>query len=287
MIGITGATGKLGRLVIAELLRTIPASQIVAIARDSAKADDLAKQGVAIRHGDYDIPETLSAAVAGVEKLLLISANVVGRRAEQHRRVITAAKAASVGLIAYTSLLHAASSPLALAAEHVATEQMLADAGIPHVLLRNGWYTENYTGTLTNALASGVIIDASGDGRISAAARADYATAAAAVLVARQDQAGRVYELAGDEAFTMAAFAAEVARQSGRPIVFRNLSEVDYKAGLVASSMPEAVAAVFAGTSIGIARDGLFDDSHQLRTLIGRPTTPWQETVTAALKDLG
>jgi NAD(P)H dehydrogenase (quinone) len=287
MIGITGATGKLGRLVIDDLLRTTSASQIVAIARDPAKANDLTRKGIAVRYGDYNVPESLGGALAGIGRLLLISSSEVGRRVEQHRAVITAARHAGAGLVAYTSLLHAITSPLLVRKEHVLTEQILAESGVPFVLLRNGWYTENYTGALAEAMKTGEMIDDSGEGKISAAARADYAAGAAAVLRTQEDQAGRIYELAGDDAFTLAEFAANAARQSGRNIVYRNLSESEYKAALVAKGIPEPAAALFAANNTGIAQGGLFDSGRQLSRLIGRPTTPWTESVLAALKTLG
>jgi len=284
MIGFTGATGKLGRLVIDELLHTIAASEIIAIARDTAKASDLAAKGIIVRQGDYDAPDTFLSALAGIDKLLLISSNATGKREAQHRAVIEVAEQAGVGFIAYTSMLHASTSPLSLREEHVRTEELLADSSLSHALLRNGWYTENYTWNLADAIKSGEIVGGSADGRISAAARADYAAAAAVVLVAKDDQGGRIYELAGDDAFTMEEFAAEVARQSGKAVVYRNLSGADYKAHLVAKGLPEPVAASFAVT---ITQGGQFDDSHQLRRLIGRPTTPWTETIAAALRALG
>ena len=283
MIGVTAATGKLGRLVIDELLHTVPAPEIIAIARDTAKASDFAAKGIIVRQGDYDVPDTFLSALAGIDKLLFISSNAVGKREAQHRAVIEAAKQAGVGFIAYTSLLHASSSPLVLRLEHVRTEELLAASDLSHALLRNGWYTENYTGSLADAIKSGEIVGGSGGGRISATARADYAAAAAAVLVAKDDQHDHIYELAGDDAFTMAEFAAEVGRQSGKAVVYRNLSGAEYKAYLVAKGLPEPVAAGFAAT---IAQGGQFDDSHQLRQLIGRRTTPWTETIAAALRAL-
>jgi NAD(P)H dehydrogenase (quinone) len=284
MIGVTGATGKLGRFVIDELLHTVPALEIIAIARDTAKASDLAAKGIIVRQGDYEAPDTFLSALTGVDKLLFISSNTPGKREAQHRAVIEAAKQAGAGFIAYTSMLHASSSPLSLREEHVRTEELLADSGLSHALLRNGWYTENYTQSLADVIKSGEIIGGSGDGRISAAARADYAAAAAAVLVAKDDQGGRIYELAGDDAFTMAEFATEVARQSGKTVVYRDLSRVEYKAHLVAKGLPESEAAGFAAT---IDHGGQFDGSHQLRQLIGRPTTPWTEIIAVALRALG
>ena len=282
MIAITGATGQLGRLVIEALLPKIPAAQIVAAVRNPEKAKDLAALGVQVRQADYGQPATLEAAFQGVEKVLLISSSEVGQRAAQHGAVIDAAAKAGVKLIAYTSLLRADSSPLALAGEHKATEDALRASGLPFVLLRNGWYTENRTAGVAAALQHGAVLGAAGEGRTASAARADYAAAAAAVLT-REDQAGRVYELAGDTAYTLSELAAEIAHQSGKAVAYQDLPEPAFKAALVQAGLPEGFAGLLADSDTGTAKGGLFDDSRQLSQLIGRPTTPLATTVAAAL----
>lgn len=283
MIVITGATGQLGRLVIEALLKTVPAQGIVAAVRDPAKAADLAARGVQVRQADYTRPETLDAAFAGVTKLLLISSSAVGQRVAQHRAVIDAARRSGVGLLAYTSLLHADTSPLGLASEHAATEALLKASGLPVVVLRNGWYSENYAGSAPAAVAHGAVIGCAGDGRIASAARNDYAAAAAAALTG-ENQAGKVYELAGDAAYTLSEFAAEIARQAGKPVTYRNLTEADYRAALEGFGLPAPLAAMLADSDIGASKGGLFDDSRQLSALIGRPTTPMRESLAEALK---
>lgn len=283
MIVITGATGQLGRLVIRSLLEHVPAARIVAAVRNPARADDLAALGVEVREADYARPATLAAAFRGAQKLLLISSSEVGQRVAQHRNVIEAAQSAGVGLVAYTSLLHADRSPLALALEHRETEALLQASGVPHVLLRNGWYTENYLASLPAALQHGAFIGCAGQGRIASAARADYADAAAAVLLA-QEQAGRVYELAGDEAYTLADLAAELSRQSGKPTPYVDLPEAEYKAALLGAGLPEPLAGVLADSDTGASRGGLFDDGRQLSRLIGRPTAALGALVAAALR---
>lgn len=283
MIAITGASGQLGRLVIEELLKKLPAAEIVAVVRTPDRVKDLAGRGVNVRQADYDRPETLQAALQGVDKLLLISATDVGRRVAQHRTVIDAAKRAGVKLVVYTSVLHADTSPLALAAEHKETESLLKASGLPYVLLRNGWYSENYTASIPAALQHGAFLGSAGEGRIASAARADYAAAAAAVLT-RDNQAGLVYELAGDEAYTLAELAAEISRQSDKPVVYRNLPEAEYKAVLVGAGLPEGLAGLLAESDVGASKGGLFDDSHQLSRLIGRPTTPLASMVKAAIR---
>ncbi|WP_454621609.1 SDR family oxidoreductase [Bradyrhizobium cenepequi] len=282
-IAVTGATGQLGRLVIAELLRIAPSAHLIGIVRNASAAKDLAERGVELRTANYEDPAAVRAALAGVDKVLLISSSEIGQRVRQHSHVIDAAKAAGVKLIAYTSLLRADTSPMALAEEHRKTEALIRASAIPFVFLRNGWYTENYTGNVAAAVQQGAVLGAAGQGRISSAARADYAAAAAAVLASRDNQAGQIYELAGDNAFTLADYAAEIARQSGRPVVYKDLPAADYKAALVSIGLPEAFAALLAESDAKAAKGSLYDDSRQLSRLIARPTTPMAQSVAAAL----
>ncbi|EOC1348661.1 SDR family oxidoreductase [Cronobacter turicensis] len=283
MIAITGATGHLGQRVIDTLLNTVAAQEIVAIVRNPAKAAALSAKGVQVRAADYGDIAALTTAFAGVEKLLLISSSEVGQRAPQHRNVIDAAKTAGVKLIAYTSLLHADRSPLGLAEEHVATEKMLADAGIPYVLLRNGWYTENYLASVPPALEHGVFIGSAGDGKIASASRQDYAEAAAKVLTL-DNQAGRVYELAGDNAWTLRDLTALLSKETGKTVAYQNLSEADFAAALTGAGLPEGFAKLLADSDIGASEGGLFDDSRQLSALIGRPTTSLETSLRESLK---
>ncbi|MHA1002060.1 SDR family oxidoreductase [Leclercia pneumoniae] len=282
MIAITGATGQLGHHVIEQLLKTVPASQIVAIVRNPAKAGALSQQGIDVRQADYADQAAFTSALQGVEKLLLISSSEVGQRAPQHQNVINAAKAAGVKFIAYTSLQHADTSPLGLHVEHVATEKALAESGIPFTLLRNGWYTENYLASAPPALEHGVFIGSAGDGKIASATRADYA-AAAAKVIAEEGHAGKVYELAGDNAWTLSELAAELSKQSGKSVKYQNLSEADFSAALKSVGLPAGLAEMLADSDTGASKGGLFDDSHTLSALIGRPTTPLAESVKAIL----
>lgn len=285
MIAVTGATGQLGRLVIAALLKKVPANQIIAAVRSPEKAKDLADLGVQVRQADYSKPETLDSAFKGAEKLLLISSSEVGQREAQHNAVIAAAKRAGVKLLAYTSLLHADKSPLGLGVEHRATEKALSESGIPFVLLRNGWYTENYAASIAPALAHNTFIGSVGEGRISSAARQDYAEAAAAVLVL-EDQGGKIYELAGDESYTLAEFSAEIAHQSGKKVDYVNLPAAEFAKALLGAGLPEGLANMLADSDAGAEKGGLFDDSHTLSKLIGRPTTQVKEVIAATLKSL-
>lgn len=278
MIALTGATGQLGQFVVEALLKTVPAKEIIAIVRNPAKAEALSKQGLIVRQGDYNDQAALTQALAGVEKLLLISSSEVGQRAAQHRNVINAAKAAGVKFIAYTSLLHADTSPLGLHVEHVETEKLLAESGIPFALLRNGWYSENYLASAPAALAHGVFIGAAGEGKIASATRADYAAAAARVI-SEEGHAGKVYELAGDSAWTLSELAAMLSEASGKKVVYQNLSEADFAAALKGAGLPDGLAEMLADSDIGAAKGGLFDDSQTLSKLIGRPTTSIADSV--------
>jgi len=284
MFAVTGASGQLGRLVIAQLIaRGVPPAQIAALVRRPAQAAELAALGVQLREADYDRPATLAAALAGVDRLLLISSSEVGRRAPQHQAVIDAARAAGVGFLAYTSLLHADRSPLGLATEHVATEAALRASGLPHAILRHGWYTENYLASLPPALQHGAFIGAAGEGRIASATRQDYAEADAAVLLA-PPASGTVLELAGDEAYTLAEFTAELSRQSGRSVPYVNLPQSEFEAALAGAGLPGPIAALLADSDAGAAQGGLFDGGRALSALIGRPTTPLAPAMAAALR---
>jgi NAD(P)H dehydrogenase (quinone) len=281
---VTGATGQLGRLVVEALLgRGVPAGRVVAVVRDPEKAAGLAARGVQVRRADYAQPETLGAAFEGVGRLLLVSGNEVGRRVRQHENVVRAAERAGVELLAYTSILHADTSNMILAGEHKETEAIIRDSGLPYTLLRNGWYFENYHGPIKQALAHGSIMGSAGEGRVSAAARADYAEAAAAVLTGG-GHANKVYELAGDKGFTYGELAAEVARQAGREVVYQDVPAEQYAEALLGFGLPEPLARALADSDLGIKRGELFDEGGGLRTLNGRPTKTLADAVAEALK---
>ncbi|MDX4951281.1 SDR family oxidoreductase [Proteus mirabilis] len=282
MIAITGATGLLGQHVVESLLQTVPANQIVAFARDVKKGATLSQKGVLVRQADYNDKASLITALQGVDKLLLISSSDVGKRTVQHRNVIEAAKSADVQFIVYTSILHADRSPLSLHVEHVETEKMLADSGLSYTLLRNGWYTENYLASVPAVLEHGIFLGAAGDGKIASATRADYALAAARVI-SEEGHIGKVYELAGDEAWTLEQLAKELAKQSGKQVIYNNLSQADFVAALKTAGLPDKLSNMLADSDIGASKGGLFDDSHTLSKLIGRPTTTLAESIKAIL----
>jgi len=276
-IGVTGATGQLGRLVIASLKTKVAAKDIVALVRNPEKAADL---GVEARAFDYEAPNV--KAFDGIDKLLLISGSEIGQRARQHTNVIEAAKVAGLKEIVYTSLLKADSSTLNLAAEHLATEEVIKSSGMVYTILRNGWYTENYTGSVKGAVAAGAFIGSAGAGKIASAARADYAEAAAVVLTSN-DFAGQTLELSGDSAYTLSELAAEISKQTGKNIPYNDLPEAEYAKILTGFGIPEGFAQAIAGWDVSASKGDLFDDNKVLSKLIGRPTAPLATVVASSL----
>ena len=278
-IGVTGATGQLGRIVVEKLKGKVSAEEIVALVRSPKKAADL---GVEAREFDYSKPENLASALTGIEKLLIISGNEIGQRAVQHINIIEAAKKAGVKFIAYTSVLRANTSTLSLAAEHLETEKAIVSSGIPYAILRNGWYTENFTGSIGGVLASDAVFGSSGEGKVSSATRVDFADAAVVVLTTAGHE-NKTYELAGDTAFTMSEYAAEISYQTGKSITYKNLPVKEYEKLLVQVGLPEGIAYFLAGTQLPTEQGDLFDDTHQLSKLIGRSTTTLKQAIADAI----
>ncbi|WP_431971253.1 SDR family oxidoreductase [Nocardia sp. bgisy134] len=280
-VAIAGASGQLGRLVVEELLRAGEAP-VVAIVRDPQKVADLAERGVDVRRADYGDAAALDRALAGVDRLLLISGTEFGERVAQHTTVIRAAERAGVQLLAYTSIPGATENPLILAQEHRGTEAVLAESTVPYTLLRNSWYWENYLGGLAHAVESGVLHGAAGQGRVAGASRADYAAAAARVLTTDGHE-GRVYELGGDERLTYAELAQSISEAAGKTVRYENLAEADYAAVLEQVGLPAVYAKALADADTGIAAGVLDVDSGDLQKLLGRPSTPAVEVFRAAL----
>jgi NAD(P)H dehydrogenase (quinone) len=283
MIAVTGATGHLGRLVVTGLLDAgVPAGEVVAVVRTPDKAADLAERGVQVRQADYTDPAALETALKGVDRLLLISGSEVGQRVPQHTNVLQAAKANGVDLVVYTSAPKADDTPLPLAPEHIATERLIADFGIPAVVLRNNWYFENYDQQIGQAAETGTLAGSAGEGRVAAATRGDFAAATVAVLTAEQPAPG-VVELGGDEAWTLADLAAAVAAETGREVTYRDLSPEEHVRTLVAVGLPEGTAQFVVGLDQAIAQGALDTGSHALSELTGRPTTTLAEYVHTVL----
>jgi NAD(P)H dehydrogenase (quinone) len=278
-IAVTGATGQLGRLVVEHLKTKGSAIEIVALVRNPEKAADLA---VEVRAFDYEQPD--AQALQGIDKLLLISGNELGQRARQHANVIEAAKKAGLKSIVYTSLLKADRSTLSLAPEHAATEAAIKASGLTYTILRNGWYTENYTGSAKGAVGAGAFIGSAGEGKISSAARADYAEAAAVVLVS-DAYAGQTLELSGDSAFTLAELAAELSKLAGKTLPYQNLPEAEYAKILAGFGVPEVFAQAIASWDVSASKGDLYDEGKTLSTLIGRPTTPLSKVLEHALAE--
>ncbi|MFC9438146.1 SDR family oxidoreductase [Nocardia sp. NPDC057030] len=280
-VAVTGASGQLGRLVVQALLRE-GATPVVAIVRDPQKVADLAEQGADARQASYDDAESLDRALAGVDRVLLISGNEFGARVAQHTNVIRAAERAGVELLVYTSIPQGPRNPMILAQEHIGSEAALAESTVPHAILRNGWYWENYLGGLAHAVESGVLNGAAGEGRVAGAARADYAEAAAKVLTT-DGRAGQVYELGGDERLTYAELAEVISSVAGRPVRYQNLPQADYAAALQQAGLPADYAHALADADAGIQQALLDVTSGDLQKLLGRPSTPAAEVFRTAL----
>ncbi|MBD0825335.1 SDR family oxidoreductase [Aestuariibaculum marinum] len=278
-IGITGATGQLGTLVVEQLKKRGFSDNLVALVRSKEKAKSLE---IEAREFDYNNSESLEKALIGIDRLVFISANEIGQRARQHKNVIDAAKKSNVNWIAYTSLLRADSSTLNLAGEHLTTEQELKTSGVNHTILRNGWYTENYTASVPSAIENGAFIGCTGDGKISSAARLDFAEALA-IVITNEEHKGKVFELAGDESYTLTELAAEISNQTGKNIPYNNLPEEAYASILLQVGLPEGLAKGLASWDVSASNGDLFDDNHQLSTLLGRPTTPLAKSISEVL----
>ena len=281
-IAITGATGQLGNLVIEQLLQLTTAQNIIALVRNVDKAEHFKAQGIELREFDYDRPETLVPALSGVDKLLLISANEIGRRTPQHQAVIDAAKVASVPYLAYTSLLRANTSPLGLAQEHRETEKLIQDSGLRYTFLRNNWYSENYLAGVAHTIEIGTLFGAAQDGRISSASRIDYAEAAARVLTSTVHD-NQTYELAGSQSFSLSELATLIGQAASKTINYQNLSAEEYTQGLIQASLPAGLVEVIVDADIQTIQGAMYSDSQDLEQLIGRKTTNIQDAIKAAL----
>lgn len=280
-IGITGATGQLGNWVVQKLKERIGSEYLVALVRNPDKAKKLE---IEVRPFDYNEEDGLEESLKGIDSLLLISGSEIGKRRIQHQNVIKAALLADVKRIVYTSLLHADKSSMSLASEHMATEELLKVCNIPYTILRNGWYTENYTSGLKHAVESGVMVSSAGKGKISSATREDYAEAAAVILTS-EGYEGKVLELAGDESYTLNDLATEVSKQLGKEITHKNLPESEYAEILINSGLPRELAKSLASFDYCASKDELFDGDKVLSKILGRPTTSLREAVKTSIEN--
>ncbi|MGW5096649.1 SDR family oxidoreductase [Streptomyces nodosus] len=281
-IVVTGATGHLGRHVVEQLLEKVPAEQITAVVRTLEKAAGFAERGVRIAVADYNVPETFDGLFTAGDRVLLISGNEFDKgRTGQHRTVLDAARAAGVALFAYTSA--PGSLTAALADDHRDTEEAILASGVPYVLLRNGWYSENYTEQLAPVLEHGAVVAAAGEGRVASAARADYAAAAVAVLT-DEGHENTTYELSGDTAWGFGEYAAELSRQTGREIAYNAVSVEDLTGILTGAGLPAPLAAILAGVDASVEKGELAVTTGDLSRLTGRATTPLAESIALALK---
>ena len=273
---VTAATGQLGRLVVSSLLSNgVDPGQIVATGRSSERLTTFAQRGVRVAELDYNKPA--DGVISVGDTVLLISGSEVGQRIDQHRNVIELARSAGAARIVYTSVLRADRTTLAIAPEHVATEDILKASGLAWTILRNGWYNENYEQTFAQAAQHGVVITSAGDGRISSAARQDFAEAAAAVLTG-EGHDGTTYELAGDTAFTMRELADTFTAVLGRPITLQNLTSEDHRSALLSAGLEEPTAGFLVLLDRNTADGELRTDTKDLSRLIGHATTPIAET---------
>jgi NAD(P)H dehydrogenase (quinone) len=284
MIVITGATGELGHQVVERLVFKVPPKDICLAVRSVHRAERLSGYGVRIAPADYDVPDSLSAVFSGAEQVLLISSSDIGRRVSQHKAVINAARSAGVKHLVYTSMLHADTSTLAIADEHRHTENAIRESGLPFTILRNGWYTENCRIKLRIAMHRGFLLGSAGNGAQSIATRGDYAESAVAALTGKT-QPGRVYELAGDVAWSYADMASELSKLVERDIGYRNVSSGEHHKILREAGVPATFADFLVDVDRAMAGGELLDDSHDLQTLIGRQATPLPRYLQGMLAD--
>lgn len=276
-IAVFGATGQLGAHIIDLLIaRGTDAAEIRALGRNAERLAELEAKGVATAQVDLDDAATVAPALEGADTVVLVSTSEVGKRLPQHANAINAAKDAGVKHLVYTSLLNADSSELALAAEHVETEKLIAESGIPATILRNGWYTENHQQDFEIG-RSGTIANSVGDAKLATASRVDYAEAAA-VAAADASHAGKTYELAGSK-WTFADFAAHESEVLGQPVAYQQISAEEEVAALQAAGLDEGTAAFVSGMNQAIAGGALDSSSTALTELIGRPTTSLREVM--------
>lgn len=283
-IALTGATGQFGSIVAETLLKSVPAEKIVASVRNPEKADKLRASGVEVRHGDFDQPETLDVAFAGVDRLLIVSADGDNdTRIRQHKAAVDAAVRAGVGYIVYTSVSRADSSSLFLAPVHKATEQFIKESGIPYAFLRNNWYLENEIGSIQAAAAGAPWVTSARDGKVGWATRRDYAEAAAIVLASEATE-NAVYELSGKPA-TQEELAAVAGSVLGKDVAVQQVDDAAYSSIMAGAGVPEGALPIVVAIQAAIREGSLDIESSDLEKLLQRPLTTLAEGVREMLNE--
>ena len=283
-IAIAGASGNLGRRTADDILEKIDPTDLVLVTREPSRLAAYAARGVAVRFGDYDQPESLAPAVAGVERLLLISTTEIGRRVAQHVAAIVAAKATGVGHIVYTSITNPSpSNPVVVAAEHRSTEEAIRASGMAWTFLRNSIYAEIQVGSLLPALTSGQLVHNQGTGSCAFVARDDCAAVAAAVL-ATDGHEFETYDVTGPELLTADRTVAITSEVAGASVAAVAVDDEAYASGLVEyAALPEQLASSLATFGRAIREGHQAQLSNVVELLTGRPATPFATVVRANL----
>ncbi|WP_462413659.1 SDR family oxidoreductase [Neobacillus sp. Marseille-QA0830] len=275
---VTGATGKLGSKVVETLLKSIPASDLAVSVRNPEKAEGLRARGVEVRKGDFDRPETLDTAFAGIDSLLIISADGDNEtRIRQHTDAVKAAERAGVKFIAYTSLANATESKNLMAPPHVATEAAIKKTGIPYSFLRNNWYLENEIGSIQGAIAGAPWVTSAVEGKVGWALQQDYADAAAAVLVGNGHE-NTVYELSGP-LLTQEELASALGSVLGKEIPVQQVSDEQYAEIMKGLGVPDFAIPIVVGIQESIRNGSLDVESNDFEKVLGRPVTPINEAM--------
>ncbi|UOE95177.1 SDR family oxidoreductase [Alkalihalobacillus sp. LMS39] len=282
---VTGATGKLGSKVLDALLKTVPSSQLAVSVRKPEKAKSLRARGVDVRYGDFDRPETLDAAFAGIDRLLIISTDGDNEtRTRQHTNAVEAAARAKVGFIAYTSAPNAMESKLFLAAAHQATEKAILETGIPYSFLRNNWYLENETATIQAVLAGAPWVTSAGSGKVGGALQQEYAEAAAAV-VANDGHENTIYELSG-KLKAQEEMASALGTVLGKEVLIQQVDDATYAEIMKKAGVPDFVIPILVGIQQGIRVRAFEVESNDFDKLIGRPLTPTNEALSQLVQGI-
>jgi NAD(P)H dehydrogenase (quinone) len=276
---VTGATGKLGTQVVEALLKTIPSSQLAVSVRNPEKTEGLKARGVEVRHGDFDRPETLDSAFAGIDRLLIISTDGdIETRIRQHTNAVAAAQRAQVGFIVYTSIVNASESKLFLAPVHRVTEEAIIQTGIPYSFLRNNWYLENEIGSIQGVLAGAPWFTSAGNGKAGWALRQDYAEVAAAVLAGNKHE-NTIYELSG-KLMTQEELVSVIGTVLGKEVPVQQVDDAKYAEIMIGAGVPDFVIPILVGIQKGNREGALEIESNDFEKLLGRPVTPIREALT-------